>query len=294
MSVTRLPILGGLLLLLTGWVGTAPEVPSSRAGDTTLAQSTAPSTASSVHLLLGNPSNATTDVANAENYLMLKTDYALSYSRSKGIPNWVAWQLNQSWQGDAPRQNNFRSDTTLPTGWYRVTTTNYTYSGFDRGHMAPSEDHTATIESNSATFLMTNILPQSPDNNRGPWAALEEYCRTLARQGKELYIVSGGSGTGGTGEVGTATTLSSGRITVPANTWKVVVVLAQPGAGIESIDSNTRVIAVNVPNTQGIRTTDWRTYRTSVDQIEATTGYNFLSNVSEALQETLEAKVDTQ
>jgi endonuclease G len=88
-------------------------------------------------------------------------------------------------------------------------------------------------------------------------------------------------------------TLASGRITVPANTWKVVVVLPA-GGGIGGINNNTRVIAVNMPNSQGIRTTDWRSFRTSVDQIEATTGYNFLSNVSEALQETLESKVDTQ
>lgn len=301
MGLKHLPWLGGFLLLLTGCaIASATESLSFSSSETTflsqtVAQSTpsADTTSSSAHLLLGNPSDAKADVASPENYLMIKPEYALSYSRSKGIPNWVSWQLSQAWQGDAPRQNNFRSDTTLPTGWYRVTTTNYTYSGFDRGHMTASEDRTAIIEVNSATFLMTNILPQSPDNNRGPWAVLEEYCRTLVKQGNDLYIIAGGSGIGGTGENGTMSTLASGRITVPANTWKVVVVLPA-GGGIGGINNNTRVIAVNMPNSQGIRTTDWRSFRTSVDQIEATTGYNFLSNVSEALQETLESKVDTQ
>ena len=49
-------------------------------------------TPSSVHLSLGNPSGA--DANNPNNYLMIKPQYALSYNRDKGIPNWVSWQLN--------------------------------------------------------------------------------------------------------------------------------------------------------------------------------------------------------
>jgi len=44
---------------------------------------------------------------------------------------------------------------------------------------------------NSATFLMTNMMPQMPELNRGVWCHLEEYCRELVQQGKELYIVAG-------------------------------------------------------------------------------------------------------
>ncbi len=44
----------------------------------------------SEHLILGNPSNATSDVANYNNYLMVKPQYVLSYKRDRGIPNWVA------------------------------------------------------------------------------------------------------------------------------------------------------------------------------------------------------------
>jgi endonuclease G, mitochondrial len=48
-----------------------------------------------------------------------------------------------------------------------------------------------------------------------------------------------------------------------------------------------------MPNVQGIRNNDWRIYRTSVDAIEAATGYNFLSNVPVAIQNVIEASVDT-
>ncbi len=242
----------------------------------------------SVHLKYGNPSNATTKVENPDNYLQIKPEYAMSYNRSKSIPNWVSWQLNSSWLGTAPRQDDFRPDPSLPTGWYRVKPTDYTNSGFDRGHLTSSEDRGVSIPANSATFLMTNIIPQSPDNNRGPWVQLETYCRDLVKQGKELYIVAGGSGEGGTGDKGLLTVLAGGKVVVPANTWKVILVLDAPGA---AVTASTRTIAVMMPNTQGIKLKRWQEYRTSVDEIEKI-GDNFFSEVPENIQSTIEAKID--
>ncbi len=247
--------------------------------------------AQSVHLTMGNPSNAGT--TSTSNLLLSKSQYALSYSCIKGTANWVSWQLNSSWLGSAPRQDDFRADTTLPSGCNRIGGSEYSGSGFDRGHMTPSADRTRTVADNSATFLMTNIVPQSPDNNQGPWAVLESYARTLVSQGRELYIISGPSGSGGTGSNGTRTTISGGRIAVPSSTWKIIVVLDRPGTA-SSVTTGTRVIAVNMPNTQGIRNRNWRDFRVSVDSIESTTGFNFLSNVSSSVQSVIESRVDTQ
>ncbi|MEH1772002.1 DNA/RNA non-specific endonuclease [Nostoc sp.] len=246
---------------------------------------------SSVHLTLGNPSNAITSVSYPNNYLLVKPQYALSYSRDRGTPNWVSWQLNSSWLGSAPRQDNFRADTTLPTGWYQVGGSDYSGSGFDRGHMTPSADRTRTVTDNSATFLMTNMVPQSPDNNQGPCASLENYLRSLVTGGKELYIISGIYGMGGTGSNGIKYTIANGNVQVPNRVWKVIVV-NDPGAGASGVTTNTRVISVNMPNTQGIRNNDWKTYRVSVDSIEVQTGFNLLSNVSTSVQSVIESRVD--
>ncbi|GAB1540858.1 DNA/RNA non-specific endonuclease [Scytonema sp. NUACC21] len=251
-----------------------------------------PAQSTSVHLTMGNPSSAGT--SSLSNYLLVKPQYALSYNCSRGIPNWVSWQLNSSWLGSAPRQDDFRADTTLPSGCYQVTSSDYTGSGFDRGHMTPSADRTNTITNNSATFLMTNIVPQAPDNNQGPWADLEDYCRQLVGQGKELYIVSGSYGSGGTGSNGGATTISSSRVTVPDRVWKAIIVLDQPGSGVSGVTTSTRVIAVDMPNDQGIRSNDWRSYRVSVDTMESRTGYNLFSNVSDSTENIIEARVDYQ
>ncbi|KAB2878478.1 DNA/RNA non-specific endonuclease [bacterium] len=239
---------------------------------------------SSPYLALGNPSNAAAVIDSTKNYLMEKPQYALSYNSSTGRPNWVSWHLNSSWLGDVPRQDNFRVDDSLPSVWYHVNENDFSGSGYDRGHLCPSGDRTATEADNSETFLMTNMIPQAPDNNQGPWANLENYCRDLAAEGKELFIISGGYGSNGT--------VAARHVSVPARSWKVIVVMNEPG--ISDITTTTRVIAIDMPNVNGIRNDDWKNYRVSVDQIEAATGYNFLSNVPVSIQAVIESVIDNQ
>lgn len=248
-------------------------------------------TSGSVHLTMGNPSGAITDVNFPNNYLLLKNQYVMSYSRDKGIANWVSWHLDEAWLGSTPRQDDFRADNTLPAGWYQVGATDYSLSGFDRGHMCPSADRTLTVEDNSLTFLMTNMIPQAPNNNRLGWASLESYCRSLLTGGNEIYIISGGHGVGGTGSNGYATTIAGGKVTVPATTWKVILILPDGNDDANRVTTSTRVIAIDMPNDNSV-SSDWRLYRTSVDAIEAKTGYDFFSMVPASIQAVIEAKVD--
>lgn len=244
-----------------------------------------PPPSGSVHLTMGNPSNAVTNTSYPTNYLMEKSAYALSYHRDNGRPNWVSWHLDSTWLGSTPRQDDFRADTTLPTGWYRVTGSDFSGSGYDRGHMIPSGDRTNTVANNSATFLMTNMLAQAPDNNQRSWATLESYCRTLAGQGNELYIISGGYGTSGY--------IAGGNVAVPTYTWKVIMVLPNGTNDVSRVTTSTRLIAVLIPNQNGI-STDWRSFRYSVDYIESLTGYNFYSNVPDSIENVIESVIDNQ
>ncbi|WP_233635917.1 DNA/RNA non-specific endonuclease [Hymenobacter setariae] len=243
------------------------------------------------NLALGNPSGAVASTSYPSNYLMTKSQYTLSYNRDQGKPNWVSWHLSSAWQGSTARQDNFSPDATLPSGWYRVTTSDYTGYGFDRGHNCPSADRTGSVADNSATFLMTNMMPQASVNNQQTWAGLENYCRTLVSAGNELYIICGSYGKGGTGVNGYATTIAGGKVTVPSNCWKVVVVLPEGSSDVSRITTSTRVIAINTPNTTSIGTA-WGAYRTSVDAIEAATGLDLLSALPLSIQNTLEAKAD--
>ncbi|MDB5233286.1 MAG: endonuclease [Hymenobacter sp.] len=244
------------------------------------------------HLTMGNPSGATTDPANYTNYLMSQSQFALSYHRDKGKPNWVSWHLSSAWLGSTPRQDNFAGDAALPTGWFRATSSSYTGSGFDRGHNCPSADRTSSVADNSATFLMTNMMPQAANNNQQTWAGLENYERTLVAQGYELYVICGSYGSGGTGVNGYATTIAGGKIAVPARCWKVVVVLPEGSSDASRVTTSTRIIAIDTPNTTAISSA-WGGYRTTVDAIEAATGYNILSAVSSTVQSTIESRVDS-
>jgi endonuclease G, mitochondrial len=245
------------------------------------------------NLALGNPSNAVTNTSYSDNYLMVKNAFTLSYNKNKGTANWVSWHLSTAWQGDTQRQNDFRPDPSLPQNWYEVTPSDYSRSGFDRGHLCPSSDRDATIEENQETFFMTNMTPQAPEHNQNIWKNLEEYERLLTEQGNEVYIIAGTIGEGGSGSEGFKTKIGkNNNITVPASLWKIVVVLPVGQNDVQRINENTRIIAVNIPNDNSIGTNSWKNYRVSVDELERLTGYDFLSNVSVDIQGVIEGRVD--
>ena len=239
------------------------------------------------NLLLGNPSNAVSSIASIDNYLMVKPQYVMSYNSKTKTANWVSWQLNRSWIGAADRQDNFRPDDALPDAWYKVRPNDYTRSGYDRGHIAPSADRTRNEADNSSTFLMTNMMPQVPELNRGLWGDLEDYCRELVQQGKELYIIAGPVGR--KGSIG-----KKEKIAVPARNWKVIVVLDRQGLGMQGITADTRTIAVMMPNDASVKGRGWKSFRVPVKQVERETGLNFLSNVPLQVQQVIESKVDSQ
>ena len=258
----------------------------------TISTGTAPPHPPSVHLTMGNPSGAVADTNQPNNYLMEKPEYALSYSRDLGRPNWVSWHLSDEWVGTLTRVDTFRADPAVPAEWYRVQSFDFIGSGFDRGHMVPNADRDkeTSIPINQATFLMSNMLAQAPDNNQGPWAAFEEHLRTLL-PADEIYVVAGGLGAGGSGSNGGVTmTLAAGNVTVPAHTWKVALVIPKDsGDDVSRVTCASRAIAVLMPNTQGIADDPWEKYLTTVDAIESVTGYDLFSNLPIPIQACIES-----
>jgi endonuclease G len=249
---------------------------------------------SNPNLLLGNPSNATSDLSNANNFLMVKPYYVLSYNNNDGTPNWVSWRVVSTDLGDAPRKQTFDADQTLPPGFKVVTSKDYTGGGFDRGHMCPHSDRAANQEMSFATFVMTNIIPQSPNVNEKAWAQLESYCRNLVRQGNHLYITSGPLGRGGRGTHGFKEDLAGGKVNVPAECWKIVVVVpGEPSPDdLTNISMGTRVITVEMPNDNDRVGEEWAGFRTSPAVIQQKTGYHFFTQVRPDIAAALRQKVD--
>ena len=241
------------------------------------------------HAPFGLPSPAKADPKQREDYLIARPQYVLSYNAEKRTPNWVCWRLTKADIGTAARAP-FMPDPDLPKGMAKVTTRVYTGSGFDRGHMCPAKDRSASKEDIRATFYLTNIVPQSPASNQRGWERLEDYCRRLAKEGHVLYIACGPAGVGGTGTAGRREEIGKGRlkVTVPHKLWKVVVVLPREGAEPRK---NTRVIAVVMPNDQTVGF-NWAKYRVSARDVEKLTGLRFFRDLPEEVAEALRDHVD--
>ena len=234
------------------------------------------------------------DADPSDDFLIRRPQYTVSYNARRGGANWVSWNLDASHVGSNGRCPGtcYSADTVLSNAGLTAYTTADWVSGstYDRGHMAPSADWTASEADNNTTFFLSNFLPQLPDLNQGPWEVLESALRdsvSALNGSREAYIIAGGIFANGTG-LGSLQNL--GKIWIPNSTWKIAII-TPAGTGMNTdgtLPPNTTVMAVNMPNVAGIRGTDWKTYLTSVASIEQATGYNFL----ELLADDVECRVE--
>ena len=119
------------------------------------------------------------------------------------------------------RDGSWHQETGIPAA-DRSQSSDYTNSGYDRGHMSPAGDP-STVPSEDETFSMANVVPQLHVLNAGEWEKIENYVRNLTTQLGEVYVVTGPA-------FGTDTipTIGKNQVAVPAYTWKAVY---EPGVG---------------------------------------------------------------
>jgi DNA/RNA endonuclease G (NUC1) len=231
-----------------------------------------------------------TDADPSDDFIVRHEQFTASYNPNRGSPNWVSYDLDAAHFGPEDRCDCFTMDPDLPASFTHLTTADYTDAGafhgygIDRGHMTRSFDRTTGSLDNARTYLLSNVVPQASDMNQGPWANLENDLGDLARvQGKEVYIITGPAGNKGTLK-------NEGKIVIPTSTWKVAVVLPHDHGLADIVDyRDLEVIAVNMPNEPGVRNVDWNTYRTTVDAIEALTGYDLLALLPDDIENAVES-----
>jgi len=241
----------------------------------------------------GRPSPAS--LVNPNDFLVVRPQFTLSYTQLRGTPNWVSYELDaRQMVAGQDRCNCFTADPTLPPN-KQILTSDYTNGGFDRGHLTRSADRTAGNVDNATTFYLTNVVPQTGDLNQGVWAQFENALADSARAGRAVYIITGPIYPQSHPLVFLK---NEGKVAVPDSTWKVAFIGARNGAGIPfsvaTIQSwndlaGTTVLAVNMPNVAGVRNDPWSKYLTTVDRIEASTSFNFLSLLPIAFQTAIEA-----
>ena len=205
-------------------------------------------------------------------YLVDYTGMNISFNPKAHVPNWVAWELTRDEAlGTVPRQQKFSADESVPgcaDPW------DYSYSGYDRGHMAPAGDMKWDKRAMNESFYMTNICPQANSLNSGAWRTLEEKCRVWAQVDSAIVIVAGPVLTDKLTE-----TIGDSRVVVPKRFFKVVLSpYSNPPRGIGFIMNNGKVAG------------GMQKAAVTIDEVEAVTGHDFFS----ALPDDVEAAVESE
>jgi DNA/RNA endonuclease G (NUC1) len=235
---------------------------------------------------LGEPA----DADSTDDVIVRHEQFTASYNPNRGGPNWVSYDLDAAHFGAEDRCDCFTMDPDLPASFPQISTNDYTgagaFAGFgiDRGHMTRSFDRTTGSLDNARTYLFSNVVPQTADMNQGPWAIFENYLGDLARvDNREVYVVTGVAGNAGTLK-------NEGRVVIPVSTWKVAVIVPRD-TGLANIRDyrDLQVIAVNMPNIPGIRNVPWQDYQTTVDAIEALSGYDLLALLPDDAENAIES-----
>jgi endonuclease G len=198
--------------------------------------------------------------------IIKRGEFIYSFNRITGFSNWVLHRLGKDDFGPVPRFHGaFFKDSLLPIDLPRPTNTDFENSGFDKGHAVRSEERTCTNEANRQTFVMSNVFPQRPELNRGPWLDCERWVEKMCKDSTyEFWIVVGPVYEKDKTEYLNKKTQ---KFSVPQWVFKVMLVNKPNGT--------TEKIAVFMPNINGIRKLDWKSYIVPISKVEELTGYKF-------------------
>ncbi len=170
---------------------------------------------------------------------------------------------------NVPRQDNFRPDLELPAS-SRKTLRDFEEPVFDRGHLVSSASLDASIQMNSETFLLSNMVPQLPGLNRAGWKGLENRERKWSTQ-RGLLVAY-------TGVIFQGDNLASigNNVPVPTHFYKV---LFDP--------RREEAISFIIPHAP-ILTSELSRYLVSIDQVEKLTGLDFLDRLDDPKEAEIE------
>lgn len=207
--------------------------------------------------------------------------YALCYSEKHEQAKWVVHVvIPEISTGKVSRSNDFREDSLIKTG--TSTKADYWYSGFDRGHLAPSADFKWSAKALSESYFYSNMAPQRPELNRERWAALEGTIRQYVTTFNEQVFVV----TGGVLKDNLPVMMNEGRVndvSIPEKFYKVV---------LDYEGDEKRAIGFVMPN--GRCEYPVMSYAVTVDSVEKLTGIDFFAALPDEEEARLESTLDIE
>ncbi len=130
----------------------------------------------------------------AADQILVNRFYSVGYSYYFRQAKWALEIVDPDKKDEetVERLDNFRPDFRVPKS-FRADLSDYSGSGFDRGHLVASADLNDEHIQNSETFLLSNMSPQARAFNRQKWRYLESAVRELDRKKDvlETYVITG-------------------------------------------------------------------------------------------------------
>lgn len=203
--------------------------------------------------------------------------YTVGYCDAMKNPLWVEYRIFDVPELSSGPRTHFSTDQRTHA---QVSSRAYIHSGYDRGHMAPNYG-IATRYGRAAqrqTFLMSNVIPQTPGVNRHIWKDLEmRVARRYGRYFSEVWVI--------TGPVfqGEIRKLDSG-VPIPSAYYKIIV--DERGGKLRAL---AFLVPHNVPPYTRIKTC-----LVSIDKLERLTGLDFFPELPKKVQAALESKPATR
>lgn len=234
------------------------------------------------HLPFGVP----TTPANATNEMLLvQTEYVINYDADLRVPTWVANRLRED-DIDEPRERTecFRPDPRLMYADDAAFCADYEEPVYDRGHLVPNADMTRSEPAMINTYIFTNMTPQHDRFNRVIWQRLEGYVRDWTRTKGEIYVLTGAvfdrDGDGQRDADNAAEQMESNngqmRVAVPSHFYKIIL-HERPNGFIENL---TILLSHSDESITGTAANTYLAdHITSIDEIEALTGMDFLTGI---------------
>lgn len=196
--------------------------------------------------------------------------YTLSYDEKYEQSEWVAYELKKEQVVNANfKRPFFIQDKKVKTG--SADWRNYKNSGYDKGHLCPAADREFSKGAYEATFLTSNIAPQTHEFNSGIWNRLEEKIRYWAVKYNGLYVVTAGV------LQPNLKTIGKEKVAVPNYFYKIV---------LDEYQGKYRMIAFLIPNDESKR--PLYEFVVSVDKIEQLTGIDFFYQLPDVVENQLE------
>lgn len=198
--------------------------------------------------------------------------FALEYAEPYEQARWVLHRVLGK-TGKAKRADRFQPDPLVSTG--SALPSDYTRTGYDRGHMAPAGDFKHDQEATNQTFFMSNMSPQDHALNIGIWNDLEDQVRRWAKKRGSLVVVTGPVLKPGLPTIGRST-----KVAVPERYFKIVYDPARQQA-----------IAFLIEN-RNYLDTDLRSLSVSIDAVEKATGIDFFAALPDSTEQAVERQTE--